>query len=186
MLKNRKMRQSNSFIYLFFIVIIIFTFNSCGYIMSLCFMGSFTNNGIELLKVYEYNGKSKKDVNNAVKYLFIKYSEYIPTKNYEQSMIHNYMDLSSIESRAWNADSVNFHFVLKNEEGKEIFYWTRFGGLQDNWLNDSCFLVLKSYQIEKKEVIIKKDMDFKNDIYIKLFEKEILTKVQYFLDKAPN
>ncbi len=166
---------------LFSLLFFLSTMNSCLLIQA----QKMTGNNTGQLKSYNYNYQ-KKEVNAAMQNLFNKYPQYKPASKYQNDMIHNYPDLSSPESREINADTVQFHFYLKTQKGEDILFWTRFDGIQKNWETKPCELALKGYD-NGDRLYTKKNFGFFKptwaDRKIKLFEKEILPKIQIELDK---
>ena len=144
--------------------------------------------GTGQLTSYKYN-YSMKEVNFAIKNMFKKHPEYIPDSRFKNSMIHYYMDLSTPESRAINADSIQFHFYLKSTSGEDILYWTRFtySDVKTDWTNIPCELSLRGFEKNFKGMNTEKDFgtfkSVRNTEEFKLFEKEILPKIQQALDE---
>jgi hypothetical protein len=103
-------------------------------------------------------------------------------------VIHYYSDLSYPESRRVNADTVQFHFYVKTNEGDKILYWTGFAGLEEEWLRKSTELALVGYKKNGGRMNIHEDFKneraIKKDPYIKLFETEILPKIKEDLGKG--
>ncbi len=134
----------------------------------------------EELSFYKF-ACSKREINFAIKKVLTKYTEFIPPDKYKKYLIHNYPDLTTPESRAWNADSIQFHFYFKTKQGNEYLYWVRFIGHQKNWNINACTLVLEEY-FDGKETITKSKFNFfkplKMDSGIIVFEKEILEKIR--------
>ncbi|HBX49744.1 MAG TPA: hypothetical protein DEH02_01595 [Bacteroidales bacterium] len=149
-----------------------------------CFALSFVGGGTGLLKSFVFSENSKKDINTAIHCLFSKYPQYIPPDKYENSMIHMWPDLSTPDSRRFNADTVQFHFYIKTESGREILFWTRFRGLEEEWLSKAPELALIGYK-EKKGLQTNSDFGIFRPIWadknVKLFQKEILPKIEYLL-----
>lgn len=164
------------------IVILPLLLNSC-FLTILPFSG-----GTGKLKLYTYEDYSKKELNNAIQCFYKKHPQYIPPEKYKNTMIHYYSDLSDPESRRVNADTVQFHFYVKTNEGDEILYWTRLSGLQENWISKPSELALKGYKKNSEKLLIHEDFKnervIKKDINIKIFESEILPKLQEYLTKS--
>jgi hypothetical protein len=168
--------------------------SSCGIIAGI-FMNKFVG-GTGKLKLYTYSEYTKKEFNDAVQCVYKNYSQYIPPEKYKNTMIHFYSNLSSPESRRFNADTVQFHFYVKTITGDEILFWTAFVGLEENWntlkyeYGISCELGLRGYEKNEEGLLIHEDFKnekaIKKDPYIKLFETEILPKIQGYLVNPCN
>lgn len=170
------------------IVILPLLLNSC-FLTILPFSG-----GTGKLKLYTYDEHTKKEFNEAVQCVYKKYPKYTPPVKYKNTMIHYYSNLGSPESRRVNADTVQFHFYVKTNEGDEILFWTGFVGLAENWntlkyeYGASCELALIGYKKNDGILVIhekfKNQRAIKKDINIKIFESEILPKIQEYLTKG--
>ena len=160
----------------------IIIFNGCTSIRILW------GNGSGSLKTYQYSQYSKKEVNNAIQCFYKAYNKYIPPEKYKTSMIHYYPDLKSTASQKANADTVQFHFYVINENKENILYWTSFVGPAENeWLKKPTELALVGYEMNSKQIMDKDYGLFKfkfksRDKNIKLFETEILPKIRYYLE----
>ena len=169
------------------LLIAFFTMISCSIIASL-----YISNGSAVIKTYSFVKNTKEEVNIAIKYLFENNRKYITP--IEFNTVHNYSDLSTKEARKWNSDSVNFYFSI-NYQGKDIIYWTRFVGLEDNWnvinyeYGIACELSLKAIYIDN-EIVLNKDSNGKKELenllFVELFESEILTKIKDYLVEYPR
>lgn len=143
----------------------------------------FTGGGDKIIKSYALKTNTKNETNNAIKCLFINHNEYkVPDSVKPHLLIHNYSDLSTLKSQEWNADSINFHFYVK-KENKEYLFWTRFRGLADNWdvtqyeYGTACIISIKG-------ITELNNHEYKKRVAIKLFETEILPKIQEYLTKG--
>lgn len=137
------------------------------------------------LKYYAFS-ESKIEVNNVIQLFFSKYSQNKPPNKYQRLMIHNYPDLSTDASRSWNSDTIQFNFYVKQKGGEDIVFWTKFVGGTKEWNTSHCELSLKGYYLKDEWKTIS-DFGFFRPIWadkkIKLFEKEILLKLQIELEK---
>ena len=140
------------------------------------------------LKSFAYTNYSKKEVNHAIQCLFKKHTDLVPPLKYKSSMIHYYRDLYTPESRAMNADTVQFHFYIKTENGNEVLFWLGFSyyDIIKEWEDKPSELVLIGYRENENGMKTQKDFGIfkpiRFDKKIKLFEKEILPKIKYFLE----
>ncbi len=108
----------------------------------------------------------------------------IPSYKYKNDMIHNYIDTNTKESKEWNSDSVNFHFILKNRKKNDVLYWCIFAGRQERWNNDTCFVILKEYKLNDSIFNItkyKSKDEIESDENILLFENEVISKIKFSL-----
>jgi len=138
------------------------------------------------LKSYTYKKYSKRDVNKAITCLYQKYPEYKAPEKYKPLMIHFFSNLNTPESRKFNADTVQFHFYIKTSSGDEVFYWTAFPGLGDDWKGKPSELGLRGYKLNEGKLLLQKDLkkkQIRKDKYIALFETEIYSKINKFLSE---
>jgi hypothetical protein len=164
--------RSNKLLNLLLLTILL-SLSSCVYLFSYRFVGK----GSPVVKTYDFIGVSKLDLNNQIQSLYVKRPEIKPDSvKFKYSMIHNYINLDTPDSRKWNSDTVNFHFVLTNLDSVKVFFWTRFVGLQEDWNNKDCKLILKEY-----EILDENPKRINQSKVLKMFEEQILSKLPGFV-----
>lgn len=165
--------RSNKLLNLLLLTILL-SLSSCVFLFSYRFVGK----GSPVVKTYNFIGVSKLDLNNQIQSLYEKTPEIMPDSvKFKYSMIHNYNNLNTPESRKWNSDTVNFHFILKNTDSVKVFYWSRFVGLQEDWNAKYCMIILKEYK-----VLDENPKRINQSKALKMFEEQILTKLPGYVN----
>lgn len=130
------------------------------------------------IKAYKFD-YSKYEVNQAIKLFFVENPELIVPDSLQNHTWH-YVDRDTKDERfkAMNADTVSFHFFIKNEKG---MYWASFIGNQDDWNISPCDLALIYYY--KNYEIISQDSENSEEIKMieKYFKENIISEINSIL-----
>ncbi len=172
------------------LVVFCLLFTSCVYI-GLLNIGV----GQSAIKGYKFPNHTKNEIRQSIECLFKNHSIFkVPNTIDSNFLIHKYSSPGTPEFNRWNADSVNFHFFIVSEKDSFLL-WTRFSGLMDNWdeseteFGHTGVLVIYGVSINKSGWKQKGDSEFKRSDRrksIKLFETEILPKINEYLVKPCN